>query len=94
MLAYIIRRLLLVIPTLLGIMIINFAIIQFAPGGPVEQAIAEWQGHGVDATSRFSGTGSDIQGAGSGQESGVNKYRGAQGLRPEIIAEIEKQFWF
>ncbi len=99
MLAYIIRRLLLVIPTLFGIMIINFAIIQFAPGGPVEQAIAEWQGHGVDATSRFSGTGSDIQGstretAASQGGGGVSKYRGAQGLRPEIIAEIEKQFGF
>lgn len=99
MLAYIIRRLLLVIPTLFGIMIINFAIIQFAPGGPVEQAIAEWQGHGVDATSRFSGTGSDIQGstreaAASQAAGGVSKYRGAQGLRPEIIAEIEKQFGF
>ncbi|MGB5705755.1 MAG: microcin C ABC transporter permease YejB [Arenicellales bacterium] len=99
MLAYIIRRLLLVIPTLFGIMIINFAIIQFAPGGPVEQAIAEWQGHGVDATSRFSGTGSDIQGgtrevAAAQGGGGVSKYRGAQGLRPEIIAEIEKQFGF
>ena len=98
MLAYIIRRLLLVIPTLLGIMVVNFAIIQFAPGGPVEQAIAQWQGQGVDATSRFTGTGSDIQGgesAGSAnQGGGVSKYRGAQGLRPEIIAEIEKQFGF
>ncbi|NKB63247.1 MAG: microcin C ABC transporter permease YejB [Gammaproteobacteria bacterium] len=96
MLTYIIRRLLLMIPTLFGIMVINFAIIQFAPGGPVEQSIAEWQGHAVDATSRFSGTGSDTPGttqsvSGSG---GVNKYRGAQGLRPEIIAEIEKQFGF
>ena len=62
MLAYIIRRLLLVIPTLFGIMVINFAIVQFAPGGPVEQAIAEWQGHGVDATRRFSGSGGDVQG--------------------------------
>lgn len=99
MLAYIIRRLLLVIPTLFGIMVINFAIIQFAPGGPVEQAIAEWQGQGVDATSRFAGTGSDIQGgaaegAASQGGGGVSKYRGAQGLRPEIIAEIEKQFGF
>ncbi len=99
MLAYIVRRLLLVIPTLIGIMIINFAIIQLAPGGPVEQAIAEWQGHSVDATSRFSGTGSDIQGGGDGGAAtqggkGISKYRGAQGLRPEIIAKIEKQFGF
>ncbi|NKB76186.1 MAG: microcin C ABC transporter permease YejB [Gammaproteobacteria bacterium] len=98
MLTYIIRRLLLMIPTLLGIMIINFAIIQFAPGGPVEQAIAQWQGQAVDATSRFSGAGSDTPGvsqsATDSGSSGVNKYRGAQGLRPEIIAEIEKQFGF
>ena len=97
MLAYIIRRLLLVIPTLFGIMVINFAIVQFAPGGPVEQAIAEWQGYGVDATSRFSGTGADVQGgdgAGGFHGGGVSKYRGSQGLRPEIIAQIEKQFGF
>ena len=94
MLAYIIRRLLLVIPTLFGIMVINFAIIQFAPGGPVEQAIAEWQGQGVDATRRFSGAGSDVQGGGASGGDGVSKYRGAQGLRPEIIAQIEKQYGF
>lgn len=95
MFAYIVRRLLLVIPTLFGIMLINFAIVQFAPGGPVEQAIATWQGHAVEATSRFSGRGADLQNnqptAGG---SGVSKYRGAQGLRPEIIAQIEKQFGF
>jgi len=97
MLAYIIRRLLLVIPTLFGIMLLNFAIIQFAPGGPVEQAIAEWQGHAVDATSRFAGAGGDVQGGQSGTAAGgdgVSQYRGAQGLRPEIIAKIEKQFGF
>ena len=97
MLSYIIRRLLLVIPTLLGIMIINFAIVQFAPGGPVEQAIAEWQGQAVEATSRFAGSSSDTAGfSQSDQGGGVasSKYRGAQGLRPEIIAEIEKQFGF
>ncbi len=99
MLGYILRRLLLVIPTLFGIMVINFGIIQFAPGGPVEQAIAEWQGQGVDATRRFSGTSSDIQGVdgnaiGTSQGSSVSKYRGAQGLRPEIIAELEKQYGF
>ena len=55
MLGYILRRLLLVIPTLLGIMVINFAIIQFAPGGPVEQAIAEWQGLSVEKTMDYPG---------------------------------------
>ncbi len=99
MLAYIIRRLMLVIPTLLGIMIINFIIVQFAPGGPVEQLIAQMQGLSVDATARFAGgTGEDIEGTQSGLDPGgaepVSKYRGAQGLRPHIIAEIEKQFGF
>ena len=98
MLAYIIRRLLLIIPTLFGIMVINFVIIQFAPGGPVEQLIAELQGTAVHATARFSGGGgSDIQGAQNtpNQTSDIaNKYRGAQGLRPEIIEAIEKQFGF
>ena len=93
MLPYIFRRILLVIPTLLGIMLINFLVIQFAPGGPVEQAIAEFQGVSVEATSRFSGTGADIQ-TNNQAIDGVSKYRGAQGLRPEIIAQIEKQFGF
>ena len=94
MLNYILRRLLLMIPTLFGIMIINFVIIQFAPGGPVEQAIAEWEGHAVDATSRFAGTGSDTNNVASSDQGGSSKYRGGQGLRPEIIAQIEKQFGF
>jgi len=99
MIAYIIRRLLLMIPTLFGIMIINFIIIQVAPGGPVEQIIAELRGTAVDPTARFSGGGSDIQGGQqqSSQQTGSNvtsKYRGAQGLDPEIIKEIEIQFGF
>ena len=57
MAAYILRRLLLMIPTLLGIMLISFVIIQFVPGGPVERMIAQLQGHGTDATARFSGSG-------------------------------------
>ena len=56
MIAYIIRRLLLIIPTLFGIMVINFFIIQIAPGGPVEQVIAELSGTAVDATARISGS--------------------------------------
>jgi microcin C transport system permease protein len=98
MLAYIIRRLLLVIPTLFGIMVINFAVIQFAPGGPVETVIARFQGTAVDATARISGQGgetvqqrSEDRGGGSGSGS---RYRGAQGIPPEIIKEIERQFGF
>ncbi|MEM6603956.1 MAG: microcin ABC transporter permease, partial [Pseudomonadota bacterium] len=59
MISYILRRLFLMIPTLLGILLINFVIVQFAPGGPVEQVIAELSGHGSGATSRFSGGGMD-----------------------------------
>ncbi len=101
MLAYIIRRLLLIIPVLFGIMLINFIVVQFAPGGPVEQMIAQLQGDAISATERFTGSGSDIQGAQrdteagqSGQSTTTSKYRGAQGLDPEIIAEIEKMFGF
>ncbi|MBA5776106.1 microcin C ABC transporter permease YejB [Stappia sp. F7233] len=98
--AYILRRLLLIIPTLVGIMAINFAIIQFAPGGPVERVIAQLQGTDVSATARISGgSGSDL-GAGSGQQDfsagqGVtSKYRGAQGLDPEFVKDLERQFGF
>lgn len=94
MFAYLCRRLLLIIPTLLGILTLNFAIIQMAPGGPVEQMIAKLQNHGGDATDRASGNtrGQDLQApAAIGESSG---YRGAQGLDPEIIKEIEKDFGF
>ena len=90
--AYILRRLLLMIPTLLGIMAISFAVIQFAPGGPVEQVIASLSGQGDSGADRVGGASSDFgnQNAG-GQASG---YRGAQGLDPEFIAKLEKQFGF
>ena len=96
MLAYIIRRLLLVIPTLLGIMIINFVVIQVAPGGPVEQVIAQLTGEGVEATSRVTRGSSELTpGSGqatSGEASSTSKYRGAQGLDPAFIAELERQY--
>jgi microcin C transport system permease protein len=101
--AYILRRLLLMIPTLVGIMAINFLIVQFAPGGPVERVIAQLQGTDVSATSRISGGGGDMLGAsndasgGSGSASGdsvTSKYRGAQGLDPEFIKQLEAQFGF
>lgn len=98
MLNYVIRRLLLIIPTLFGIMVINFAIIQVAPGGPVEQVIAKLTGTATDPTSRISGGSSDagaIQNVNSIEQTGNNsKYVGAQGLDPEFIAAIEKQFGF
>lgn len=97
--AYIARRVLLMIPTILGIMLISFAIVQFAPGGPVERIIAQLQGFDVGATGRFSGGGGDV-GQGAATQAGpmaaesASKYRGAQGLDPKFIAELEKQFGF
>src|SRR4029453_9429914 len=97
MLAYLIRRLLLMIPTLLGIMILNFIVIQFAPGGPIEQMLAELQGTAVSATARFSGEGTEVQSGapktGTGSE-GSSKYRGARGLDPKFIKQLEVQFGF
>jgi microcin C transport system permease protein len=101
--AYILRRLLLMIPTLVGIMAVNFLIIQFAPGGPVERVIAQLQGTDVSATSRIGGGGGDMLGAGNDASGGsgaasadavTSKYRGAQGLDPEFIKELEIQFGF
>ncbi|MFX0542742.1 microcin C ABC transporter permease YejB [Roseovarius sp. S4756] len=88
--AYILRRLLLIIPTLLGIMVINFALVQFVPGGPVEQAIANMQGKG-DVFDSFAGGGNDA-GQDMGAQGGESQYVGARGLPPEMIAELEKQF--
>jgi microcin C transport system permease protein len=99
MAAYILRRILFMIPTLLGIMLVSFVVVQFAPGGPVERVIAQISGSDTGATSRISGSqggdfGSRAQGqTGAGGE--VNsKYRGAQGLDPEFIKSLEKQFGF
>jgi microcin C transport system permease protein len=92
--AYILRRLLFMIPTLFGIMTVNFLIIQAAPGGPVERTIAVIQGFGTDATERVSG--SDMgEVMDRAQSSELNsKYRGAQGLDPELIAELERMYGF
>ncbi|MCJ8148973.1 microcin C ABC transporter permease YejB [Shinella sp. H4-D48] len=85
--AYILRRILLMIPTIFGIMAISFAIVQFAPGGPVEQVISDLTSQG--GGDRLSGGGSMVQEV--GQDSA---YRGARGLDPEFIAKLEKQFGF
>jgi microcin C transport system permease protein len=100
MTAYIIRRILFMIPTLLGIMLVAFVVVQFAPGGPVEQVIAKLSGSDTGATSRISGAaGGDfgnrgIAQGGSGVDAVSSKYRGAQGLDPEFIKKLEKQFGF
>jgi microcin C transport system permease protein len=94
--AYILRRLALVVPTLLGIMLINFLVIQLLPGGPVERVISELTHAAGSATDRFSGGGGDAAHAQSSQASGSGEsaYRGAQGLDPEFIKDLEKQFGF
>src|SRR5579875_3907374 len=88
MAAYLLRRLLLIIPTLFGIIAINFAVVQFAPGGPVEQMIAEIKGHG-ETMGRLTGAG-----AGEIAAPTAGAYRGASGLDPQIVARIRKMFGF
>src|SRR5215467_14103444 len=99
--SYLLKRILLIVPTLFGIMLISFAIVQFAPGGPVERVIAQISGTDVSATARIGGgqgdglsssTPSQTSGQGGGEAS--SKYRGAQGLDPEFIKRLEKQFGF
>lgn len=98
MTAYILRRILLMVPTLLGILLVSFVVVQFAPGGPVERVIAQLTGDDVSATARISGTGSEIARPGAAAPGAadpvVSKYRGAQGLDPEFIKELERQFGF
>ena len=91
--AYLIKRLLLIIPTLFGIMLVNFAIVQFVPGGPVEQLIAQMTGTAVESTARFSGSNEgEVADFDTITASSNETYRGAQGLDPEIIKEIEKMY--
>lgn len=97
MLAYILRRLLLIPVTLFGIMTVNFIFVQLAPGGPVELMLAKIQGTATEATARISGAGGETATAGPPrrQDAGnQSSYRGAQGLDPAIVKEIEKQFGF
>lgn len=96
MLHYTLRRLILIVPTLFGIMLLNFMIIQTAPGGPVEQMIANLQGIGTSLDTQFSGGSSDLYAAGGhpGQAAGSGQYQGSRGLDPDIIAKIEKLYGF
>jgi microcin C transport system permease protein len=91
--AYLLRRLLLIVPTLFGIMLLNFVIIQAAPGGPVEQVLARLKGTDVGATARFSG-GRGEGGIAARGDTASSRYRGAQGIDPELIKELERQFGF
>ena len=98
--AYILRRILFMIPTLFGIMLVSFVVVQFAPGGPVERVIAQLSGSDTGASSRISGSpGGDFGARGQAQGGSAidavsSKYRGAQGLDPEFIKSLEKQFGF
>jgi len=95
--AYVLRRLLLMVPTLFAIMVVNFVVVQAAPGGPVERIIAQLQGHAVDATARIGGAGSDTGGAPrtvEASDTGEQRYRGAQGLDPQLIADLERLYGF
>lgn len=90
MIAYILRRLLLIIPTLLGIMLLNFVIVQAAPGGPVDRMLAQLQGMDSDLQSRLGGTG-EIS---ASQSQGDSQSRGARGIDPELVKRIEKLYGF
>ena len=87
--AYIARRLLLIIPTLLGVMLINFFLVQFVPGGPIEQVIARMEGQG-NVFGAFDGGGADVNAGAMENE----RYVGARGLPPEFIEELEREFGF
>jgi len=82
------------IPTLFGIMLINFVIVQFAPGGPVERAIAQSSGLGSDVTARVSGAAGDGAQKSGAATANSSRYQGAQGMDPAYVAELEKQFGF
>ncbi len=93
--SYIVRRLLLIVPTLLAIMLVNFAVAQVVPGGPIERILAQLEGTAVGATARVSGAGGETLAAGrSPGSSEASRYRGAQGLDREYIARLERQFGF
>jgi microcin C transport system permease protein len=100
MLSYILRRLFLIVPTLFGIMVLNFLIVQAAPGGPIEQIIAKIHGTDVAATARFGGSSAgDVAGPAGptmklSDEAVSSRYPGAQGVDPELIKELEHQFGF
>jgi len=98
MFAYLVRRLLLVIPTLFGIMVLNFVIVQAAPGGPVEQMLAEFEGNAVSATARISGETEDsvdVPGSSSGSDASVDiQSRATRGLDPELVDSVKKLYGF
>jgi len=91
--AYIVRRLLLIVPTLFGIMLINFILTQFVPGGPIEQIIAKVQGN-ADVFEGIAGGGDAGGGEGGQSGGGESEYAGARGLPEEFLRELEVQMGF
>ena len=88
--AYILRRLMLIIPTLIGILVINFALVQFVPGGPIDQIMAQLEGEG-DVFAGISGSGSET---GAEELGGGDSYLGARGLPAGFIEQLEIEFHF
>ncbi len=88
---YILKRLLLIVPTLLGIVTVNFLIVQLAPGGPVDQIIAQITGTSVDAAARVGGGEALISDVAADRDT---QFPGAQGIDPKLIEALEKQFGF
>src|ERR1700691_1612446 len=94
MLAYALRRILLIIPTLFAIILVNFVIVQAAPGGPVDQLIAELRGTGSGALDRVTGTGDALSATATSASQAAGQSRAARGLDPEFIAELNKLYGF
>ncbi|MBC6444366.1 MAG: microcin C ABC transporter permease YejB [Alphaproteobacteria bacterium GM202ARS2] len=102
MTTYLLRRLLFIVPTLLGVMVLNFVIVQAAPGGPIERVIAQIKGTQISHTARFSGSTSEFAArnqqqtfsTGSQSSSLSDKYQGSRGIDPELIRDLEKQYGF
>ena len=87
MLAYIIRRILLIVPTLFGIMVVNFAIVQVAPGGPIDQIVAQIRGTAGGALERISGSS-------TGETGAAGDSRGGRGIDAQLIKDLERQLGF
>src|ERR1700722_7083865 len=94
MLAYALRRILLIIPTLFPIILVNFVIVQAAPGGPVDQLIAELRGTGSGALDRVTGGGGELSSTATSASQAAGQSRASRGLDPEFIAELNKLYGF
>jgi microcin C transport system permease protein len=89
---YILKRFLLIIPTLLGVILTNFLVVQLAPGGPIERILSQIQGNSSDIDMRIGGAGEERSDLFSAQE--IGEYRGIHGVDPQFIRQLEKQFGF